>query len=49
MFKFSKCQNCHKQTVEDDTTFCKANVDSEQLVLFDVHTGKPWYELIKFG
>lgn len=48
MFKFTKCDNCEKQIVEDDESIYK-KVDSNQLVLFDKHSGKFWYELVKFG
>ena len=48
MFKFTKCEKCEKQIVEDDETIYK-KVDSNQLALFDKHTGKPWYEMVKLG
>ena len=48
MFKFTKCKDCEKQVVEDDNTIYKKG-DSEQLALFDVHTGKPWCEMVKLG
>ena len=48
MFKFANCEKCEKQIVEDDQSIYK-KVDSNQLTLFDKHTGKFWYEMVKLG